>query len=135
MTPRNPKRNKPPGAAFSDVEVREALRSILARQDMMEARQVEMMNQLEVLGRQASVQQQALMDTLEAAKSALVAVERYDRTPSFVISASIHVWNAMPVRSWESCDITPYMESLGPQLGIKWPCSRSLQHQLRQRLP
>ena len=99
MTPRNPKRNKPPGAAFSDVEVREALRSILARQDMMEARQVEMMNQLEVLGRQASVQQQALMDTLEAAKSALVAVERYDRTPSFVISASIHVWNAMPVRS------------------------------------
>ena len=84
MTPRNPKRNKPPGAAFSDVEVREALRSILARQDMMEARQVEMMNQLEVLGRQASVQQQALMDTLEAAKSALVAVERYDRTPSLL---------------------------------------------------
>ena len=48
----------------------------------MEARQVEMMNILEVLGRQASVQQQVLMDTLEAAKTALGAVERPAPHPS-----------------------------------------------------
>jgi len=81
------------GVMDSEADVREALRLILARQDMMEARQAEVMNQLEALGRQVSVQQQAMQDTLAAAKAAMAAVEkaaveRQRTTPSATVASS-----------------------------------------------
>jgi len=112
MTPRGSSAKR----AVDDVDVREALRAILARQDMMEARQAQVMNQLESLGRQVSVQQQTLQDTLDAAKTAMSAVEKASlgpllgnsTTPSSGAATSTTKKGATPT---SSADLRPSSES------------------------
>jgi len=76
-------------ATDEDNSLRETLRLILSRQDMMEACQAELMHHLEILGRQVSTQQQGLQESLETAKLVITSVEAAKVRQSQAIAQAI----------------------------------------------